>query len=77
MQIEDDVNGEIYMIIDVTGTELIPGNLGEDCLGNGKQMEIECCCDECDYLRCCIDPNWHERCKKCKDRDCPRNESLA
>ena len=77
MLIEDNENGEVAMIIDVTGTELIPGNMGEECLGNGKQRAIECCCDECDYLQCCIDQNWHERCKKCKDRDFPRNESWA
>ena len=37
------------MIIDVTGTELTPGNFGRDCLGNGEHEGVECCCDECDY----------------------------
>jgi len=41
------------MIIDVTGTELTPGNQGKDCLGNGKHEGIECCCDECSYMLCC------------------------
>ena len=43
------------MIIDVTGIELIPGNNGLDCPGNGEHKDkngnyIECCCDECDYM---------------------------
>ena len=48
------------MIIDVTGIELIPGNLGADCPGNGEHINengelIECCCDECDYLLDCLE----------------------
>ena len=36
-------------VIDVTGTELTPGE-PTACLGNGEQG-FECCCDECDnYL---------------------------
>ena len=58
------------MIIDVTGIELTPGNLGKDCLGNGEHGE--CCCDECDYYRCCINKNFRKECKKCTDTDCPR-----
>ena len=38
-------------VIDVTGTELTPGE-PTACLGNGEQG-FECCCDECDnYLLC-------------------------
>ena len=41
------------MIIDITGIELIPGNNGNDCPGNGEHYDkkgkrIDCCCDECD-----------------------------
>ena len=48
------------MIIDITGIELTPGNGGKDCLGNGEHVDekgnlIECCCDECDYLICCLE----------------------
>ena len=42
------------MIIDITGVQLTPGNLGKDGLGNGKHKDIDCCCDECDYLLCRI-----------------------
>lgn len=38
----------------------IPGNNGRDCPLNGEHFDdngklIECCCDECDYMMCCID----------------------
>ena len=47
------------MIIDITGTTLVPSSNGEDCPGNGKQLDhdrnvIECCCDECDYYLFCF-----------------------
>lgn len=38
------------MIIDVTGIELIPGNNGEDCPGNGEHKD-----ENGNYnLKCCI-----------------------
>ena len=58
------------MILDITGIELIPGNFGKDCPGNGD--ESECCCDECDYYLCCITEKWQTLCEKCTDADCPR-----
>ena len=74
------------MIIDITGIELTPGNGGKDCKGNGNFYE--CCCDECDYMLCCIDENWdvsdyvdlekihsEQDCKTCTDTECPRNEN--
>ena len=53
------------MIIDITGIELTPGNNGKDCLGNGHHFDengkpIECCCDECDYLLCCLSEEDYE-----------------
>ena len=45
------------MITDVTGTELIPGNYGRDCPGNGEHQGGECCCEECDYMLLCF-PDW-------------------
>ena len=39
-------------VIDVTGTELTPGE-PTVCLGNGEQG-FECCCDECDYFLLCF-----------------------
>lgn len=60
------------MIIDVTGVELTPGNHGDDCLGNGTHRRVECCCDECDYAKCCQE-SWNPKnCLTCKDPDCPR-----
>ena len=60
------------MIIDVTGTILIPGNLGKDCPGNGTNPMIECCCDECDYMLCCFNSNSKTQCETCADPTCPR-----
>ena len=65
------------MIIDITGTELIPGNLGIDCPGNGKHTRkdgsiIECCCDECDFYLCCIDVLSETECENCNCKDCYR-----
>ena len=59
------------MIIDITGTVLTPGNIGRDCLGNGTHPGIECCCDECDYMRCCVETHTAEACQQCQDPDCP------
>lgn len=40
--------------------DLIPGNGGVNCPYNGEHTDeygkiIECQCDECDYLMCCIE----------------------
>ena len=59
------------MIIDVTGIILTPGNGGRDCLGNGEFPGIECCCDECDYMLCCLAGSKVD-CLHCKDLECPR-----
>lgn len=64
------------MIIDVTGTILIPGFFGRDCPGNGKHTDengeiIECCCDECDYMWCCWEGFTPEACTTCDDLFCP------
>ena len=58
------------MIVDVTGTILIPGNGGRECPGNGETGE--CCCDECDYLLCCFGGEAALPCELCRDWDCPR-----
>ena len=83
------------MIIDVTGIELTPGNGGKDCKGNGRHFDengntYECCCDECDYMLCCIDESWGwaasdylasydisglRDCKICAEMECPRNDN--
>jgi len=59
------------MIVDVTGVVLLPGNHGRDCSGNGENPNVECCCDECDYMRCCF---VRQDCDGCKDPFCPRVE---
>lgn len=58
------------MIIDISGTELIPGNGGKDCPGNGENGE--CCCDECDYLICCFYEKMKQSCGQCRDPKCQR-----
>ena len=57
------------MILDVTGTILIPGNGGRECPGNGEYGE--CCCDECDYFLCCFEDTQEQRCTDCEDHSCP------
>jgi len=52
--------------------QIIPGNNGKNCPANGKDPLIECGCDECDYLMCCIGTSSQECTKKCEDKNCPR-----
>ncbi len=66
------------MIIDITGTILIPGNLGKNCPGNGETKDkngniIECCCNECDYLMCCLDTHDEKQCRTCIYTECPHS----
>ena len=60
------------MIIDCTGIMLIPGRMGRDCPGNGLHKDVEYCCDECDYMLCCLENHDETECRWCKDVDCPR-----
>ena len=64
------------MIVDITGTILVPGNMGNDCPGNGTHPDVECCCNECDYMLCCIDEDFPARCSACQDPDCPRRNDV-
>lgn len=55
----------------------MPGNSGKDCLYNGLHADangnaIECMCDECDYLMCCVKFGGYPNCDTCKDAQCPR-----
>ncbi len=64
------------MIIDVTGTILIPGNGGVDCPGNGEHYDengelIEHCCEECSYYMCCFPVRSMEECEECEISECP------
>ena len=60
------------MIIDISGTVLIPGNSGKDCPGNGCDETVECCCNACDYFLCCIDETYPDCCADCNSEECPR-----
>lgn len=73
--------GSDIMIIDITGTILIPGNLGKDCPGNGETKDkngnlIECCCDECDYMLCCLETHDKKSCETCDDTECPHSPNV-
>lgn len=46
------------IVIDVTGTPLIPGH-PKVCLGLGKFPGFDLCCDECDHYQKCY-PKWRE-----------------
>ena len=59
------------MMIDITGIELTPGNCGKDCLGNGLHEGYECCCDECNYMMCCLPSHTKAECIICADDKCP------
>ena len=59
------------------GFEYIPGNGGKDCPGDGLHRDkrgkiIECCCDECDFLICCIEGF---KCDNCGEYECEYNVS--
>ena len=65
------------MIKDVTGIKLTPGNMGRDCLGDGRHLDkkgnlIECCCDECGFYMCCIEEHNENDCKTCEYFYCPK-----
>lgn len=56
--------------------ELNPGNYGKDCPGNGEHIDkngyfIPCLCDACDFMMCCLESNWREKCITCKESECP------
>ena len=61
------------MIIDIVDDILTPGDCGKYCIGNGMNIDenviqIECCCDECNYLACCNTEKLN--CKNCSESDC-------
>ena len=69
------------MIVDITGTVLIPGNNGKGCPGNGKRRDYLgrpiICCEECDYALCCFEAHGEEDCKDCLDKNCPHAGRLS
>lgn len=44
---------ESEKVIDITGTELSPGD-PESCLGGDNHPEHPLCCDECDFYLACF-----------------------
>jgi hypothetical protein len=65
------------MISDITGIVLIPGNCGKDCPGSWELAGYDCCCDECDYMLCCLESHDAQECLKCSDRECPRSPNVT
>ena len=61
------------MIIDITGIALIPGNCGKDCPGNWEFAGLDCCCEECDYMMCCLEDHDPAECLTCRDSACPHS----
>ncbi len=69
------------MIIDITGIELTPGNNRINCRGNGAYTDkdgilVECCCEECDYMLCCLESHDSEECENCTDENCPNVKGI-
>lgn len=66
------------LIIDITGTLLTPGCGGMGCKGNGDYINIfgtpvECCCNGCNYMMCCLDEHDEYECRECPKKHCPRS----
>ena len=59
------------IIIDAIGIQLIPGNCGNECPGSWELTGLDCCCDECDYMKCCLETHNMADCLTCRDPDCP------
>lgn len=54
-----------------------PGNNGKDCIFNGNHFDkngnpIECRCDECSYMMCCLESFSTRECERCAEQNCPR-----
>ena len=58
------------------GFKFVPGNFGKDCPGNGEDKSIECQCDECDFLMCCIDEDFEKYCTDCIEYECKYNKTV-
>lgn len=61
------------MIIDANGIILIPGDCGKNCPGSWEFAGLDCCCNECDYMMCCMKTHNSEECITCNDKDCPHS----
>lgn len=66
-------------MIDKNNYKLTPGNKGKNCICNGKHYDndgklITICCDECDYLMCCIEEI--NDCYSCMVASCPNKKEM-
>ena len=56
------------MRIEIVTSRYIPGDGGKLCRYNGKHYsvfghKIECECDGCDYILCCVEMEGREKCR--------------
>lgn len=65
------------MIIDSNGIMLIPGNFGNYCPGSWEFAGLDCCCDECDYMLCCLETHDPKECLTCQDLHCPHSPNCT
>ena len=64
------------MLSDKNNKQPYPGNNGRLCIFNGSHLDkngkaVECRCDECSYLMCCLDNFSESDCYSCKELNCP------
>ena len=54
-------------------SSIMPGNFGNDCIGNGEHYDSQgkqiILCDECDFQLCCSEVT---NCLDCRIKNCPR-----
>ena len=64
------------MRIEIITSRYIPGDGGKLCRYNGRHYsvfgnKIECECDGCEYILCCVEMVGREKCGRCRDVVCP------
>lgn len=56
-----DSNANEDDVLDLwTTIKLAPSYQGRDCIANGENPSVECCCDACDFFLVCF-PEWENR----------------
>ena len=64
------------MRIEIITSRYIPGDGGKLCRYNGRHYsvfgnKIECECDGCEDILCCVERVGREKCGRCRDVFCP------